>query len=83
MLPTSLVKADEFSVQRPLTNVSGKAQYSRIRPREFVSYRKDGLTFEGIKPAFQDCYASRIDADQIIDITDTIENNIMIETKCF
>ena len=72
MLPASLVKAGEITVQRLSTNVSGKARYSRIGQREFVPYRKDGLTFEVIKPAFQDYYASKMDADQVIDIIETI-----------
>ena len=61
--------ADEIIVQRLSTNVSGKAQkYSRIGPREFVSYKKDNLTFEGITSAFQDYYALEMDADQMINI---------------
>eukprot|EP00794_Sanderia_malayensis_P021010 gene21010-23062_t len=48
--PKNIVKADQLTVQRLSTNVSGKAKkYSRIGPREFVPYRKDDITFEGIK----------------------------------
>eukprot|EP00112_Aurelia_sp_Birch-Aquarium-sp1_P014606 Seg3167.3 transcript_id=Seg3167.3/GoldUCD/mRNA.D3Y31 product="hypothetical protein" pseudo=true protein_id=Seg3167.3/GoldUCD/D3Y31 len=45
-------KCDELTVQHLSTNVAGKAQkYTRIGPREFVPYRKDDLTFAGIKDA--------------------------------
>ena len=67
--PKHPVKADALTIQRLSTNVSGKAQkYSRIGPREFVPYRRDDLTFEGIKSACQDHFSSKMDVDQMIDI---------------
>ena len=49
--------------------MSGKAQkYSRIGPREFVPYRRDDLTLEGIKSACQEHFSSKMEADQMIDI---------------
>ena len=48
----NILERQELVVQRLRAEVSGKAQkYTRVRPREFVQYDEEELSFEGIKAA--------------------------------
>ena len=63
------LKSGSLTVQRLSTFVSGKAQkYARAGPREFVPYQKEDITFDSIKEACKEHFASRMDSDQVIDI---------------
>ena len=54
-------KVDQLTVQRLSSDVSGKAQkFSRIGPREFVSYPYGDLTMEGIKKACEAHFLSQL-----------------------
>ena len=48
----NILEREELVVQRPSSEVSGKAQkYTRVGPCEFVQYDEEELSIEGIKVA--------------------------------
>lgn len=62
-------KVDRLTVQRLSSNVSEKAQnFSRIGPREFVSYPYVDLTFEGIKKTCKAHFLSQLKMYVVYDV---------------
>ena len=60
---------DEIIVQRMSSEVTGKQQkYARIRPREFVPFDFDEITFDNIAEACQKHFAPQIVKDRVCDI---------------
>eukprot|EP00794_Sanderia_malayensis_P010263 gene10263-11316_t len=60
---------DSITVQRLSSDVSGKAQkFSRIGPREFVSYPHGDLTLEGIKRACEEHFSSTLNREVECDV---------------
>ena len=60
---------EELFVQRLSSPVPGKAQkYTRVGPREFVTYNYNEISIENIKAAFKDDCKKIIDDRQEIDI---------------
>ena len=59
----------EIIVQRMTSEVTGKQQkYTRIGPREFVSFEFYEITFDNIVEACQKYFAVQIDKDMVCDI---------------
>ena len=62
-------KVDHLTVQRLSSDVSGKAQkFSRIGPREFVSYPHGDLTIDNIKKACETHFLSQLKMNVECDI---------------
>ena len=62
-------KVDYLTVQRLSSDVSGKAQkFSRIGPREFVSYPHGDLTIDNIKKACETHFLSQLKMNVECDI---------------
>lgn len=65
----TILEKEELVVQRLSSEVAGKAQkYLRVGPREFVPFEYDELTFENLKMACQQYFASRLEKNMICDV---------------
>ena len=64
-----VLNSGELVVQRLSSSVSGKAQkYSRVGPREFVSFPNEEMTVQNIKSSCEKHFASVVSIGLVCDV---------------
>ncbi len=66
---SAVLKSDELVVQRLSSTVTGKAQkYSRVGPREFVSFPHEEMTIQNIKSSCEKHFTSVVGSGLACDV---------------